>query len=292
MIETRPGHNTIVIPVFHNDGNLERCISALQSMLGLELDIIVVDHSINHQASERLTRLPEYVSILKKGAELWWAGAVNAGIVAALDRGAERVILLNDDCIFEPDALVNLLTHARQHPGAIIAATQCQASDQRCLVKASDCMLLGFPTVARLVPRNSLEHFNKLPTTRLIVGGRGAIIPRSVFDAVGLLDSTNFPHYGADHDFYWRCRRAGVELRVATDAIVVVDDRRSTLGDMARLNNWKDFRQSLTDRRSHRNLEMLRALFRKHYPIRPLYFVGIALLTLRHALFFVLRRRS
>jgi GT2 family glycosyltransferase len=291
MIETRPSRNTIVIPVFHSDENLERCISALQSMLGPELDIIVVDHSINHQASETLTRPHEHVSILKKGAELWWAGAVNAGIVAALDRGAEGVILLNDDCIFEPGALANLLTHAGKHPDAIIAATQCQISDQRCLVKASDCMLLGFPTVARLVPRKSLEQFDKLSTTRLIVGGRGAIVPRSVFDSVGLLDATNFPHYGADHDFYWRCRRAGVGLRVATDAIVMVDDRRSTLGDIARLNNWKDFRQSLTDRRSHRNLKMLRALFRKHYPIRPLYFVGIALLTLRYALFFVLRRR-
>lgn len=287
----KPGAIDIVavIPAFHSDGRLQRCIAALQSEAIVELHILLVDHSPAHVVGAALGTLPANVEVLKEDSRLWWAGAVNAGIAAALDRGARWILLLNDDCVFEPGGLRALYEHANRYPDAIIAATQCRASDGRCLITASDCLLLGFPTIARSVARSSLARSDHTVPTRLIVGGRGALIPRSVFETIGVFDAANFPHYGADHDFYWRCRSAGIPMFVATNAVVEVDDRRSSIGDTASLKRRRDFLESFRNPRSHRNIAMLRVLFRKHYPIRSLYLAGIAFLVLRHTLLFTAR---
>jgi hypothetical protein len=39
--------------------------------------------------------------------------------------------------------------------------------------------------------------------------------------------------------------------------------------------------RALSDRRSHRNIRDLSALFRLYYPIRPLFFIGVTLNVIR-----------
>jgi len=47
--------------------------------------------------------------------------------------------------------------------------------------------------------------------------GRGVLIPRSVFNVVGLYDEKKFPHYAADMDFSVRAENAGYKLFVDAD---------------------------------------------------------------------------
>lgn len=38
-----------------------------------------------------------------------------------------------------------------------------------------------------------------------------------VFETVGLFDEKNFPHNGADHDFYLQCRKNKIPLPIVLD---------------------------------------------------------------------------
>jgi len=125
---------------------------------------------------------------------------------------------------------------------------------------------------------------------KLIAGGRGVVIPVSVIENVGMLDEVNLPHYYADHDFYFRCRRAGVPLYVAVEADVLVDNSKTSMAEKPGQLSLPEFIASLRDRRSHRNLAAVGALFRKHYPLRRLYFVGVWLHLVRYLIRYAMAR--
>ena len=50
--------------------------------------------------------------------------------------------------------------------------------------------------------------------------GRGVLIPREIFNTIGLYDEIKFPQYGADIDFSFRAKRAGFSIFVVPKAKV------------------------------------------------------------------------
>lgn len=222
---------------------------------------------------------------------LWWAGATNLGIRKAREDGADAVILLNNDCYVEPDTISILVGHALRSDRAIIAPLQRSATNRRLLTNlVASCFLFGFPTfpIPGQIGLRAGKH--RLVSTRLILGGRGVLIPTPVFDVVGLFDETHFPHYGADHDFYLRCKAQGIPLCLATDAFVNIDDSRTTFAANSGRLGFSEFLASLTDRRSHRNIRDLEMLFRRYYPIKGLHYLGLLLNLSRYLAVYIVRR--
>lgn len=272
----------IVIPVFNGWRQTCMCLDALRASTVKPVRIIVVDHGSTDETAESLPRDYPEVIHLRADSSLWWAGATNLGIRWALEHGVAFVMLLNNDCYFPPDAIGDLMGHIEETPNAIIAPVQRDYRTRKILASyASSLFLLGFPT---LVPPGSHSidtTVRRLIPTKLILGGRGAIIPAAVFHTVGLLNEVDLPHYGADHDFYLRCRKANVPLYIAATCSIYVDSERTTLAGNVEGMGYNGLVSALTDRRSHRNIRDLSALFRLHYPIKPVYFVGVALNIIR-----------
>jgi GT2 family glycosyltransferase len=281
----------IVIPVFNRWTQTRRCIDALKSgSTRTSPIIVVVDHGSTDDTATALQREYPEVTRLAEDASLWWTGATNRGIVWALEQGASRVMLLNNDAYLEEHAIDLLIGHATRHPNAVITALPRDLATGRDLgARATTCFLLGFPTL-RLPALPLGKTSEPLVPTRLILGGRGVVIPRAVFEDVGLFDESRLPHYGADHDFYLRCRKRGVPLFVARDASVYIDaattSRASNLGSLSA----REFYTTLSDPRSHRNLATLVALFRKHYPIPGLYGLGVGLNLARYLMIYLVER--
>jgi GT2 family glycosyltransferase len=281
----------IVICDFNGWDQTHRCLAALRRSRLQGFDTFVVDHGTTETTAKGLAEGFPEVHRLPASPDLWWAGATNAGIRAALAQGATRVMLLNNDCYLEDDTLRVLMEHSRRHPDTIIAPVQVSAeTGEYVSIAPRDNLLLGFPTIHG--PRRIDEEMKAqgLVPTRLIGGGRGVVIPANVFALVGLLDEDRLPHYYADHDFYLRCRASGVPLRVAVGTRVCVDQSRTSLAhDMDRLT-WRQMRESLRNRRSHRSVAAVTALFKKHYPLRRLYGLGVALYITRYFAVYGARR--
>jgi GT2 family glycosyltransferase len=273
----------IVIAAFDRWPQTHTCLTHLLSGTDTGFEIIVVDHGRDESTRAGLAAGFPRVVRLAGTPDMWWTAATNAGIREALRRGADTVMLLNNDCYADSGMIMTLKQHQETAGEVIIAPVQRSLQSGAILTRRmTTCLLLGFTTLVQ--PGRSLyrprEH--RLFRTALIVGGRGVMIPSGILEKVGLLNEVDLPHYGADHDFYLRCRKHGVWLYIASDALLDVDEETTSIS--TRLGNLsaKDFLRTLGDRHSHRNIRELTALFRLHYPIPGLYLLGVVLNLVRY----------
>lgn len=281
----------VVIPVYNGWEQTDICLQALRKgLLYHRLRIVVVDHGSTDATKTSLpARYPEVVRLLGDST-LWWTGAINVGIRWATADGAERIMLLNNDCYVAPDMVERLAAHADHMPTAIIAPVQKDYATKKVVFDvATACLSLGFTT---LIPPRVLTRSPEgvLWPTKLIIGGRGVLIPAGVFARTGLFDEANLPHYGADHDFYLRCRKQGIPLFTALDAVVYVDSGKTTLATRLGALSVREFVATLRSRRSHRNVHDLVTLFKKHYPLRGFHYVGVVLNLSRYSLRYLYER--
>jgi GT2 family glycosyltransferase len=281
----------VLIPVFNGWEQTEKCLKALQQSKYRDFRVIVIDHGSTDKTKDSLPRdFPEVTHLLADPG-LWWAGATNVGIEYAMQHGAEQIILLNNDCNVEPDCIGLLLDASKQLDDSVVAPVQRRLDTGEVLSLAPRSLLwLGFSGRGGPVTITESMRSQKYLRVDLIGGGRGVLIPAAVFRKVGIFDSENLPHYHADHDFYLRCRDAGVPLYTAINAVVRVDCATTSVAERPELMTLKQFMDSLKSRRSHRNLPDLKAFFKKNYPLRRLYWIGLGLNFARYCLVYVVRR--
>ncbi|WP_305908259.1 glycosyltransferase family 2 protein [Methylomarinum sp. Ch1-1] len=281
----------IIITDFNGYAQTRICLEALRKSRYREFNILVVDHGTTNETRDKLAvEFPEVIR-LTGSADRWWAGATNLGIRYALDRGAEAVILLNNDCYVTSDTLGTLVKLANDNPDSIIASIQRDWQSGRPIsISSRTFLLLGFPSLSGPRELTPAMENSELLAVKLIVGGRGVIIPSSVFTKIGLFDEKRLPHYGADHDFYLQASKRHIPLYSAPRAFVEIDNTRTSLANNPGALNFSGFLQSLHSIRSHRNLRDVTTLFKAHYPIPYLYPLGVTLYTVRYLLVYLLKR--
>ena len=281
---------SIIIPAFSGLEQTRRCLQSLAESDYQDFQVILVDHGVGDELS-RLARdeFPR-VNCVRGPSELWWSGATNLGIRHALEAGSQWLMLLNHDCYVLPDTIGILLKNIKSNANFIIAPVQHMQRKGRDIVGMTSCFLLGFPTIIPPPAWYRLRYPSGLVPTPLIGGGRGVILGAAVFQRVGMLDDEHLPHYYADHDFYFRCRRAGLQLFICRDARVDIDDSMTSSATPGSHLSLAGFMAALKERGSHRNIRDLRVLFARYYPIPGLAGVGVALNTVRF--FFVLLARK
>ncbi len=278
----------VVIPVFNRWEQTRKCLAHLEDSSFTNLQIIVVDHGSTDGTAEGLKNEFPDVLRVEGSSELWWSGATNLGVTTALEHGASLIMLLNNDCYVARDTVEVLVNHSTEHPKAVIAPVHRNLHSGEVITKRGGTLfLLGFPTL--MIPGKSLYKPGtaNLRPTSLIMGGRGTLIPASIFERIGLFNDVDLPHYWADHDFFLRCKKSGVAQYIAQGTVVDIDE--STTSTATQLNNMTlpQFADTFRNRRSHRNIKDLRSLFRLHYPIPGLYPVGVFLNMARYTLVYV-----
>jgi len=278
----------IVIPVFNGWKQTKVCLDALRASEYKNLEIIVVDHGSTDETKIALPiEYPEVVHVLGDSS-LWWTGATNLGIRTAISRGAERIMLLNNDCYITPKTIETLVRHGEKTGEAVIAPVQRNYDTDKIVCTTSrECFLLGFQGFPSYTEVANTSDNSTLVPTQLIFGGRGVIIPVNIFKRIGIFDEVDLPHYGADHDFYLRCRKQDVPLYIALDSKVYIDQKRTSIASRLQEMTLREFYQTLLNRRSHRNLCDLTMLFKKHYPIKGFYYIGVILNITRYFLVYV-----
>jgi len=280
---------SIIIPVFDGWDQLVKCLDHLAKSEYRDFETLVIDHGPGSLPRPSLEHSTETgLRVIRASEDLWWTGATNVGIREALDHGSsEYIMLLNHDCFIEPGTISTLVTFADENDRAIVAPTQVDTRNGAIQVQTADtAFLFGFSTV---IPpaRQTTESFIE---TRMIIGGRGALIPRVVFADVGLLDEELLPHYGSDNDFYLRCRKAGYQLWVSTRSKVAIDTESTSLATNIGQLSIREFLSTFKNRKSHRNIRDQINLFKKHYPIHGLYLLGVVLNLARYSLIYIAQR--
>lgn len=96
---------TIVILNWNGKEDTLECLGSVVAVEGDALDVIVVDNGSTDSSVEAIQgRYPD-ITLLETQKNLGYAGGNNVGIEYALRRGADFVILLNNDAVLATDAI-------------------------------------------------------------------------------------------------------------------------------------------------------------------------------------------
>ncbi|MBB3227512.1 hypothetical protein FHW69_002135 [Luteibacter sp. Sphag1AF] len=217
-----------VIVVLADSGPFSReCVEhALQSSVSVE--VILVDNGSADgvpQAIDRAYADDDRVRVIYNRANLGFGPAMNRG--AALAK-APMLMILNPDCLLQPDTLARMLAYTGTHTG-IVGAVVCDnqgvpdpASRRRdpLVARAINTMTGRARDDARYPGVNIPGALPDGPEHVEAVSGAIMLMPRRVFEALHGFDEAYFLHC-EDLDLCRRARDAGYEVILAGDVRVL-----------------------------------------------------------------------
>ena len=111
---------TAIVLNWNGESDTAACLDSLLMQQGVALEVLLVDNDSPDGSGERLRgRYPD-IHYLQTGANLGYAGGNNRGIAWAMARGAEWVLVCNNDTVADPQC-VRLLMAASQADERIAA---------------------------------------------------------------------------------------------------------------------------------------------------------------------------
>ena len=193
-----------VVAVVLSWNGREDTLAALESLRGIET-VVVDNGSTDGSADAVAERFPE-VELIRTGVNLGFAGGNNVGVRRALDRGAEWVLLLNNDATVEPGVVDALAEAAAARPDAGVLACKVLYADSDRLWYAG----AGFDPY---LGRSRHRGFGRPDAPGAVedtdrATGAGMAVSRVAIEAAGLLDEELFL-YAEDLEWSLRIRDAG-----------------------------------------------------------------------------------
>ena len=114
---------TVIVLNWNGERDTTACLESCLRQRGVETDLLLVDNASADGSGERLRDRFPMVEYLQTGANLGYAGGNNCGIGWALGRGAEWVLVVNNDTVLDPDCIRLLLAAAVAEPRLAAVAT-------------------------------------------------------------------------------------------------------------------------------------------------------------------------
>ena len=188
----------------------------------------VVDNGSADGSLQRLAAALPGVGLLDTGRNLGFAAGCNVGIRAALEAGADFVLLVNSDAVLAPDALEKLLDAAAANPHAGVVAPVIVSREEPDRVASAGIrfslttgrmrhIAAGRPV--SLLPPAPVHHVDA-------VSGCVMLVRRRAFEKAGVFDEAFFFSF-EDIEFCLRVRRAGFDVLCVPDAVAYHEGGRS-----------------------------------------------------------------
>lgn len=242
-----------VVAVVLSWNGREDTLAALDSLHGIET--ICVDNGSTDGSAEAVAeRFPD-VELIRTGVNLGFAAGNNVGIRRALDRGADWIVLLNNDAFVEAGFAEALTAAAARHPDAGILACKVYVADPPDVLwyaGGSFHPLLGYSGRVRGAGKRDDGSFDR-ETDADWATGAALAVSREAIARAGLLDEELFA-YLEDVDWSLRIRAAGLRVVFAPTARAWHKVSASTGGPASATSLRYHCRNTLVVCRRHRPL--------------------------------------
>lgn len=214
---------SVVILNWNGADDTIACLDSLYRVAAPRLDPIVVDNGSRDDSVSRIRASHPDVLLLEAKANLGFSAGNNIGIREALERGASHILILNNDTVVDPRAIMLMCEELDRDPAAGAVCPLLTFSDPPDLVWFAGATF--DPTRGRSGKMTGYRRplgawVDHLP--RQIDRGVGAamLVRGEVIHQVGLLRDEFFFLY-EDVDWSLRMRAAGWTIRFVPEARII-----------------------------------------------------------------------
>jgi len=210
----------IVVLNYNGLADTLACLDSLARIPDKNVTIVLADNgSTEDPFAAALVRHPGIVAV-RNGGNLGYAGGNNRGIEAALARGAEYVLVLNNDTVVSPSIVSTLLAQFDADPSLGIVGPVINYMDEPARVMTDGTRFNEGPSTAffKRLPVTIDDSHPPLVTSD-IVNGCCMMISAAVFRAIGLFDERLFIVH-EESDFCLRAAAAGFRCAVTGATLV------------------------------------------------------------------------
>ena len=213
--EPHVAHVVVVVLNWCGEADTIACLDSLAASDWPRFTVLLVDNGSPDGSGARLHARFPALPYLQTDANLGYTGGNNRGIAWAMERGADHVVVLNNDTEVEPDCLRRLVEVAE--------------ADARVGLVAPKILVHGAPDTLwyaggeLALARGTGRHRGEGELDASFAPGHRAsdasfatgccfLITRAALAATGGFDDAFFA-YNEDVDLSWRLQRAGFRLR-------------------------------------------------------------------------------
>ena len=266
----------IIIPVFNRIALTVQCLDAIRRQDYKDYSIIVVDDGSTDGTSQRIrTEFPE-VTIIAGDGQFYWTKCVNTAIqqVQPVMKDEDFILHINNDTTFDSSYISNLINFHALHPNSIIGSLSYDPDSK--MVSHLGVYHSDWTPFIKQNFREEEIDLSRLKNTEYLktinISARGLLIPAYVIKKVGLLDEVNFPQYRSDEDYGIRCNKAGINVLIATKAIVYNSRLNTGWDHTIHKVTFREFYRSLFSLLSTNNLAIRWKWSKKNAAIPPVYY--------------------
>ena len=217
----RPERFAVVVLNWNGRDDTLACLESLRAVEYPNWEVLVVDNGSEDESLEAIRTGYAEASVIEAGSNLGYAGGNNLGIRVALERGADYVLVLNNDTTVAPDVLRAFAQTAREHPDAAVLGAKIYLFDdpQRLWYAGTRWNAMGaeFEHIGNRVLDNG-DDFVRVCDTEYACGC-AMLLRASAIRAVGLLDEEFFLLF-EETDWCFRAKAAGFRCLFAPAAKV------------------------------------------------------------------------
>jgi GT2 family glycosyltransferase len=204
----------IVTPV-HNRRNITlQCLKSISRINseGLDIHTIIVDDGSTDGTSEAIREQFPDVEIVQGDGNLWFTEGTNVGVRAALKHQPDYVLTINDDQIFDENAIKFMVETAEKYPRSVVGS-----------------LLLLWDTphkIFQVAPRwetfyggwrhwyqQTVWTIPEKPWEVELIVGNCVLVPAEAINQHGLMNSKKYPNFG-DVEYTPRLKKKGWRLLI------------------------------------------------------------------------------
>lgn len=205
-----------VAVILLNWNQREMTLACLRSLAGVDYTnffIVLVDNASGDGSAEAVeTEFPQ-VTVIRNDENLGVAGGRNVGLRHVLERGADYLLLLDNDTEVDPALLSEMVRAGEEEPQAGILTGKIYFHDRPQVIWCAGGTINLYRCDFRLTghgEQDEGQHDTLCDVDH--VAGCCQMITRSALDAVGLLDNRFSPYFCEDTDWCARVIKAGFRV--------------------------------------------------------------------------------
>lgn len=184
------------------------CLESLAQSTYTNLHVFLLDNASTDGSVEAVCAQFPAVEIVSLTDNRGYAGNNNVGIQLAMERGADWVLVLNEDTIVDPDCIGRMVAEGERNPAIGMIGPLVYHHDEPTVIQSAGVTLGRFMRSSH-IGQNEPDHgqFSK-PQVVDCISGCAICVRREVIEAVGMLDERYF-YYWEETEWCLRSRHAG-----------------------------------------------------------------------------------